>query len=63
MTVVLRSRGGRGVALLASHFRSLDPDAPSARERLAAAIGVEFADTLVCALCNSSPTRRRRFAA
>jgi hypothetical protein len=63
MTVVAPSRGGRGIALLTSHCLSLDPDAPSARERLAAAIGVEFAAKLVFALSSGSSPGRERFAA
>ena len=44
-----------------AHCRSLDPDAPSARERLTEAVGVELAAKLVVALSSASP--RQRFAA
>jgi len=40
----------RGTALLAAHCASLDPDAPSARERLEATLGPELARKLVFAL-------------
>jgi hypothetical protein len=63
MTVVPPSRGGRGIELLASHCQSLDPDAPSARERLAAAIGVELANKLVSALSGGTSPGRERVAA
>jgi len=63
MTVVPPSLGGKGIALLASHILSLDPDAPSARERLAAAIGSELADKLVFALSSGSSPAHERFAA
>jgi hypothetical protein len=62
MTAVPPKRGGRGLALLAAHCASLDPDAPSARARLDAALGVELARKLVFALCSGS-RRRARFAA
>jgi hypothetical protein len=62
MNVVPPSRKGRGLALLAAHCQSLDPDALSARERLAAAIGIELADRLVFALSGGTPGRHR-FAA
>ena len=44
--------------LLAAHCRSLDPDAPSARERLTEALGVELAAKLVFALSSGSPGER-----
>jgi hypothetical protein len=40
----------RGTALLVAHCTSLDPDAPSARDRLEAALGPELARKLVFAL-------------
>jgi len=52
----------RGFALLAAHCSSLDPDAPSARERLDALLGAELAQKLVFALCSGS-SGRERFAA
>jgi hypothetical protein len=63
MTVHPPSRGGRGLALLTTHVLSLDPDAPSARERLAAAIGAELADKLVNALSSGLRSGRTRCAA
>lgn len=62
MTVVPPKREGRGLALLAAHCLSLDPDAPSARERLDAVLGTELAQKLVFALCGGS-SGRERFAA
>lgn len=46
-----RAHAGRGLSLLVAHCRSLDPDAPSARERLAEAVGTELAHALLFALC------------
>jgi hypothetical protein len=37
----------RGLQLLEAHIRSLDPDAPTARERLESALGEPFARELV----------------
>jgi hypothetical protein len=62
MTVVLPLREGRGLALLAAHCASLDPDAPSARDRLEAELGAELAQKLVVALSTGS-SGRERFAA
>ena len=58
MTAVPPYRKGRGLALLAAHCRSLDPDAPNARERLTEALGVELAAKLVIALSSSAPGQR-----
>ena len=67
MNVVPPSPGRRGLALLAIHCSSLDPDAPSARERLEKALGAEFARKLVLALSGagsgSGSPDRERFAA
>ena len=52
----------RGLGLLAAHCRSLDPDAPSARERLEALLGAELARKLVRALSHDS-SGSERFAA
>ena len=60
MNAVPPAASKRGLGLLALHCTSLDPDAPSARERLEAALGAEFARKLVVAL--SSPGREQ-FAA
>jgi hypothetical protein len=40
----------RGIALLARHCASLDPDTPTARQRLEDALGPELARKLVFAL-------------
>jgi hypothetical protein len=40
----------RGTALLVAHCASYDPDAPTARDRLEAALGPELARKLVFAL-------------
>lgn len=40
----------RGTALLVAHCASLDPDAPTARERLEDALGPDLAHKLVSAL-------------
>jgi hypothetical protein len=50
----------RGLELLAAHCASLDPDAPSARERLDTALGRELAQQLVASLSSAG---RERFAA
>ena len=57
------SPGRRGLALLAIHCSSLDPDAPSARDRLEKTLGVELARKLLLALSTGVPGRERRFAA
>jgi hypothetical protein len=43
-------RKDRGLALLAAHCLSLDPEAQTARQRLDASIGPELAHMLVFAL-------------
>ena len=58
MTAVPPHREGRGLALLVAHCRSLDPDAPRARDRLTEALGVELAAKLVFALSTGSPGQR-----
>ncbi|MGZ4411828.1 MAG: hypothetical protein ACXVY8_06795 [Gaiellaceae bacterium] len=63
MNVVPPSPGRRGLALLAIHCSSLDPDVPSARDRLEQALGAKLARKLVRALSTGSPGRERRFAA
>lgn len=52
-------RTERGIELLVAHCASLDPDAPTARERLEAAIGPELARTLVSALAAGSTESER----
>jgi hypothetical protein len=51
--------GTRGLELLLVHVQSLDPDAPTARERLDAALGPELARKLVFALSAGAPRERR----
>jgi len=48
----------RGPRLLAAHLRSLDPDTPSAQERLEAALGEPLARKLVFALTGGVRSRR-----
>jgi hypothetical protein len=48
----------RGLRLLAAHLRSLDPDAPSPRERLEQALGPQLAHTLLFALAPGARSRR-----
>jgi hypothetical protein len=45
------------------HCASLDPDTPTARERLDAALGAELAQKLVFGLCGAGSPDRERFAA
>ena len=49
------SMTGRGSQLLEAHIRSLDPDEPNARERLAEALGEPFTRKLLFALCPGPP--------
>ena len=49
----------RGLALLVAHCASLDPDSPSARERLDDLLGPELARKLVFALSGGSEYRER----
>lgn len=49
----------RGIALLASHCAGLDPDSPTARERLDDALGVDLARKLVFALSSGTQSRER----
>jgi len=51
--------GTRGLELLLAHVNSLDPDAPTARERLDVALGPELARKLVFALSAGAPRERR----
>jgi hypothetical protein len=44
----------RGTALLAAHCTSLDPDAPTARERLEDTLGADLARKLVFALTGAA---------
>ncbi len=63
MNAVSPQPSGRGLALLVQHCASLDPDTPRARERLDAALGSDFAQKLVFALCGTGSPDRQRFAA
>jgi len=47
----------RGLPLLEAHMRSLDPATPTARERLAAALGEPLARTLVRAALPAATSR------
>ena len=55
-------RRDRGPALLEAHCLSLDPTAPTARERLDATLGADLARLLVWALSNegAAPAERLR---
>ena len=48
-----------GLDLLAAHCAALDPEAPTARERLDALLGVELAAKLVFALCSQERREHR----
>jgi hypothetical protein len=63
MNAVPPQQSGRGLALLIQHCASLDPDTPSARERLDAALGADLAQKLVFGLCGAGSPDRQRFAA
>jgi hypothetical protein len=52
----------RGLSLLEAHCRSLDPSAPTARERLDDVLGPELAQKLVFALSAGAATGRGRAA-
>jgi hypothetical protein len=57
MTAVPQPREGRGLGLLAAHCTSLEPGAPSARDRLTQALGAELAHKLVFALAGGHERR------
>jgi len=64
MNAVFPTPPKRGLDLLVAHCASLDPEAPSARDRLEAAVGAELAGKLVFALsATTGSARRERFAA
>jgi hypothetical protein len=63
MNAVPPAPSRRGLGLLVAHCASLDPDTPSARERLDAAVGPELAQKLVFALSSAGTPDRARFAA
>lgn len=55
-----RQHGGlQRSQLLAAHCRNLDPEAPTARERLEQALGRELASKLLFALAPPRGTQRR----
>ena len=62
MNALPPSPGRRGLELLAVHCTSLDPEAPTARERLEQIVGPDLAHKLVFAL-SARPAGRERFAA
>jgi hypothetical protein len=49
----------RGLAFLLAHCASLDPDSPTARERLDEALGPDLAQKLVFALSSGTKSRAR----
>ena len=49
----------RGMSLLVAHCASFDPDAPTARDRLDAALGPELARKLVSALAAGATESER----
>ena len=49
----------RGLALLVAHCASLDPDSPTARERLGEVLGPVLAEKLVFALSSGTQSRER----
>lgn len=53
----LHLREGRGTPLLLAHVGCLDPEKPSARERLDEVLGPELAHMLVFALAGSAGAR------
>jgi hypothetical protein len=55
-------RKDRGLALLAAHCLSLDPETQTARQRLDASIGPELAEMLVLALSSDGAGAGRRRA-
>ena len=63
MNAVPLQPSGRGLALLVQHCASLDPDMPSARDRLGAVVGPELAQKLILGLCGAGSPDRQRFAA
>jgi hypothetical protein len=63
MNAAPSSPGRRGLELLVAHCACLDPDAPTARERLEQALGAELAAKLVFALSTAGSPCRERFAA
>jgi hypothetical protein len=53
-----QTREARGLGLLMAHLSGLDPDAPTARERLDAVLGPKLAHMLVFALSAGAPRER-----
>ena len=54
-----QAQGLSGLELLAAHCANLDPDTPTARERLDVALGPELARKLVFALSAHAPREYR----
>lgn len=48
----------RGLRLLAAHLRSLDPETPTAQERVEALLGPQLSHTLLFALVSGHGDRR-----
>jgi hypothetical protein len=49
----------RGLALLLAHCASLDPETPTARQRLEGTLGPDLAQKLVFALSSGTASRAR----
>jgi hypothetical protein len=49
----------RGLTLLLAHCASLDPETPTARQRLEVTLGPDLAHKLVFALCSGTASRAR----
>jgi hypothetical protein len=58
MVVHSETQEERGCALVAAHARSLDPDTPTARERLEELLGPELTGKLLFALAPGSERDR-----
>ncbi len=54
-----QAQGLAGLDLLAAHCANLDPDTPTARERLDVALGPELARKLIFALAAGAPREHR----
>jgi hypothetical protein len=57
MNVAPQPGRGRGLELLVAHVRSLDPETPTAKDRLEQVIGRDLAHRLVFALCGGGDGR------
>jgi hypothetical protein len=63
MNAAPHPREEEALALLMAHCSRLDPDHPTARERLEETLGAELANRLVFALCAGTSRPRACFAA